>query len=83
MNSTPSFPIIEEFDDEDKGDRNFFNSKDNTTYTTCCQQKQSKKKKYREDCNQWVNSRIRFTSSEIGYLYNFTFDPNTGFPTGM
>ena len=80
---TPSYPVLEEFDDEDKGTRNFFNSKKSGTYDRCCGQKKSNKKKYDEDCNQWVNSRVRFTTSEIGYLYNFTFNETTGLPEGM
>ena len=58
------------------------------TPTKCCQEMlngRCKAKKNRKECNKnclsKVSNRARFTSSEIGYYYDFDFDDN-GLPTG-
>ena len=73
--------------------RNNNNEDKNTLFKdewdTCCKDKKdkivSKDPKiiieYPKNCTKFVNGRIRFTSSEIGYYYDFHFNQN-GMPQG-
>ena len=89
MNNLGSRPEIPLWDPEDNSTRGFHGK----LYEKCCVQKQiidervKSRKKIREkdfdpECDHYNNARIRFTSSEVGYMYNFDFDPETGLPKG-
>ena len=47
----------------------------------CACKKKGPDQKCIDDCQMPVNSRARFTSSEVGYYFNFWFDKN-GLPKG-